>query len=82
MFSDLDDEKESAADVDHLPDSLIIFSADMDGVDIMRRRYPELLDQAADFSPLHHIKRSYQTLSGFVERETIFVSKTNGLWKR
>ncbi|MEK4563407.1 alpha/beta hydrolase [Alkalihalobacillus sp. FSL R5-0424] len=57
MFSDLDDEKESAADVDHLPDSLIIFSADMDGVDIMRRRYPELLDQAADFSPLHHIKK-------------------------
>ncbi|MEN0641902.1 alpha/beta hydrolase [Alkalicoccobacillus gibsonii] len=58
MFTDLDDEQESDQDIDHVPNHFIVFSADMDGVDIMRRRYPDLVDQATAFSPLHHIKKS------------------------
>ncbi|MEY8749264.1 alpha/beta hydrolase [Alkalicoccobacillus gibsonii] len=58
MFPDLDDEEARSRNVDDIPNELIIFSADMDGVDIMRRRYPDLVDEAAAFSPLHHIKKS------------------------
>lgn len=50
MFSNLDDEEAPLKNVDHVPNELIIFSADMDGVDIMRRRYPELVDQANVFA--------------------------------
>ncbi|MDR9854686.1 alpha/beta hydrolase [Paenibacillus sp. VCA1] len=53
MFPEIDDEDN---DTDHRANALIVFSAVMDGVDIMTRRYPELLDIAESLSPLHHIK--------------------------
>ena len=40
----------------HTPDALIVFAAGMDGIDIMGRLYPELLDTAEQLSPLHNVK--------------------------
>lgn len=53
MFPEIDDENN---ETDHRANALIVFSAVMDGVDIMTRRYPKLLDIAESLSPLHHIK--------------------------
>lgn len=48
------DEKRSK---ETIPNYLIVLAADMDGVDIMRRRYPQLLDRAKELSPIHHVKK-------------------------
>ncbi|WP_225446161.1 alpha/beta hydrolase [Paenibacillus rhizovicinus] len=40
----------------HMPNALVIFGAGMDAVDIMTRRYPELLEQAREMSPYHNVK--------------------------
>ncbi|WP_163583318.1 alpha/beta hydrolase [Gracilibacillus saliphilus] len=58
MFKDLNDESEySNQSSDHIPNLLIIFAAGMDGVDIMRRRYPQLLENATKLSPIHNMKK-------------------------
>lgn len=57
MFDDLYDEHEyNNQGTNHVPNVLIVFSGVMDGVDIMRRRYPELLEKAMEISPIHNIK--------------------------
>lgn len=56
MFDDLNDERDNQP-TNHVPNALIIFAGGMDGVDIMRRRYPELMGIAMEISPLHHIKK-------------------------
>ncbi|SHN17772.1 alpha/beta hydrolase [Gracilibacillus kekensis] len=58
MFDDLNDEQEyDNKRIKHVPDALVVFAGVMDGVDIMSRRYPELLDIAIDISPIHNIKK-------------------------
>ncbi|MFA9458092.1 alpha/beta hydrolase [Halalkalibacter sp. AB-rgal2] len=58
MFEDLnDDYKYDSQSKDHIPNFLIIFAAGMDGVDIMKRRYPQLLNNAMGLSPIHNIKK-------------------------
>lgn len=54
MFEHIDEDVDRTTPV---PNACIIFAAVMDGVDIMRRRSPELLDIAEDISPLRHVKR-------------------------
>jgi acetyl esterase len=56
MFDDLNDDYEYDNSKNHVPNVLIIFSGVMDGVDIMKRRYPELLEKAMELSPIHNIK--------------------------
>lgn len=56
MFQDLNDEDDNQS-TDHIPNALVIFAAGMDGLDIMERRYPELLDRAVELSPIHNIKK-------------------------
>jgi acetyl esterase len=56
MFQGLIDE-DSDQSSEHIPNALVIFAAGMDGVDIMSRRYPELLENATELSPLHNIKK-------------------------
>ncbi len=56
MFEHMNDEGDRMS-VNPVPDALVIFGAGMDGVDIMTRRYPELLDHARDMSPYHNIKK-------------------------
>lgn len=53
MFEDAKDD----ASTDNVPNALIVFAAGMDGVDIMRRLFPELLGSATELSPIHHIKK-------------------------
>jgi acetyl esterase len=57
MFKDLNDDQST----DHIPDFLIIFAAGMDGIDILRRRYPQLLKGATELSPIHNIKKCLPT---------------------
>lgn len=58
MFDHVDDDPVyHQRSCNHIPNALIIFGAGMDGVDIMQRRYPEILDQAIEISPLHNIKK-------------------------
>ncbi|WP_245640240.1 alpha/beta hydrolase fold domain-containing protein [Paenibacillus dakarensis] len=54
MFKDIDDDIDPTED--YVPNALIMFAAVMDGIDIMRRRFPELIDIAEELSPLHNIK--------------------------
>lgn len=54
MFKDIDDDSDRTED--YVPNALIMFAAVMDGIDIMRRRFPELIDIAEGLSPLHNIK--------------------------
>jgi acetyl esterase/lipase len=54
MFEDIDDDIDRMEE--YVPNALIMFAAVMDGVDIMRRRFPELLEKAERLSPLHNIK--------------------------
>jgi acetyl esterase/lipase len=57
MFDDLNDDYEyDNQRTNHVPNVLVVFSGVMDGVDIMRRRYPELLENAIEISPIHNIK--------------------------
>jgi acetyl esterase len=56
MFKDIDDDN-SDEYTDHVPNALVVFGAGMDAVDIMSRRYPELLETATEISPLHNIKK-------------------------
>ncbi|WP_163538051.1 alpha/beta hydrolase [Gracilibacillus sp. YIM 98692] len=57
MFDDLNDEHEyDNQRTNHVPNVLVVFSGVMDGVDIMRRRYTELLEKAIEISPIHNIK--------------------------
>lgn len=58
MFDHLNDDPHYQQSQEHIPNALIIFGAGMDGVDIMQRRYPELLDQAKEISPFHNIKKT------------------------
>jgi acetyl esterase len=53
QFNDTSDNQQT----NNIPNALIVFAGGMDGVDIMSRRYPELLEQATDLSPFHHIKK-------------------------
>lgn len=55
MFENINDDDSELTD--SIPNACIIFAAMMDGIDIMRRRCPELLDIAEDISPLHHVKQ-------------------------
>ncbi|MDX8044963.1 alpha/beta hydrolase [Gracilibacillus sp. S3-1-1] len=58
MFDQLmDDHNKENATINHVPNALIVFSGVMDAVDIMRRRYPSLLDKAFQMSPIHNIKK-------------------------
>ncbi|WP_235885410.1 alpha/beta hydrolase [Paenibacillus cymbidii] len=52
MFKGLNDDEST----DCTPNALVIFAAGMDGVDIMGRLFPELLEQATELSPMHNIK--------------------------
>lgn len=54
MFESLNDDFDLT---DSVPNACIIFAAVMDGVDIMRRKCPELSAIAEDLSPLHDVKR-------------------------
>ncbi|MGZ9585897.1 alpha/beta hydrolase [Paenibacillus marinisediminis] len=56
MFEHLNDDGDNQT-IDHIPNALVVFGAGMDGVDIMSRRYPELLDIATELSPIHNIKK-------------------------
>lgn len=56
MFDDLNDESDNQM-TNHVPNALVVFAGVMDGVDIMRRRYPELLEKAIELSPIHNIKK-------------------------
>ncbi|SES25474.1 Acetyl esterase/lipase [Gracilibacillus ureilyticus] len=64
MFDELNDDPDySNQNKDHIPSYAIIFAAGMDGVDIMRRRYPELLGRAEELSPILHVPKKFpQTL--------------------
>lgn len=42
MLDHLQDDHESS--IDHIPNALIIYNAGVDGVDIMTRLFPELLE--------------------------------------
>lgn len=55
MFDHLNDDNDHQH-TDHVPTALVVFSGGMDGVDIMRRRYPELIEVAKEMSPIHNIK--------------------------
>ncbi|WP_078391058.1 alpha/beta hydrolase [Shouchella patagoniensis] len=56
MFDDLNDESDNES-INHIPNVLVVFSGVMDGVDIMRRRYPKLLGKAFELSPIHNVKK-------------------------
>lgn len=56
MFKELNNETDNLS-TDHVPNALVVFAGGMDGVDIMKRRYPELLDESIELSPIHHIKK-------------------------
>jgi acetyl esterase len=56
MFDAVDDDPMDQR-TDHIPNALIVFGAGMDGVDIMARRYPVLLDRAIELSPIHHVQK-------------------------
>ncbi|AZN43769.1 alpha/beta hydrolase [Paenibacillus albus] len=56
MFNHMNNDGDNQS-INHIPNALIIFGAGMDAVDIMARRYPELLDQAQDMSPIHNVKK-------------------------
>lgn len=53
MFERLIDDQSK----DYSPNALIIFAAGMDGVDIMGRLFPELIEEAIELSPLLNIKK-------------------------
>lgn len=53
MFTEFNDDNST----NHIPNALIVFAAGMDGVDIMGRLFPELLENASEMSPIHHIKQ-------------------------
>ncbi|TDQ37151.1 alpha/beta hydrolase [Aureibacillus halotolerans] len=62
MFAAInDDEAYDHQNKAHLPNYLIIFAAGMDGVDIMKRRYPQLIEEANQLSPIHHIQKCLPT---------------------
>jgi acetyl esterase len=56
MFENINDDSDNQ-NTDHIPNALVVFGAGMDGVDIMSRRYPELLERAVELSPFHNIKK-------------------------
>lgn len=56
MFDHFTDESDDQ-NINHIPNVLVVFAGGMDGVDIMRRRYPELLETATELSPIHHMKK-------------------------
>ncbi|WP_342587513.1 alpha/beta hydrolase [Halalkalibacter urbisdiaboli] len=56
MFENINDDSDNP-NTEHIPNALVVFGAGMDGVDIMSRRYPELLERAVELSPLHNIKK-------------------------
>lgn len=56
MFDHINDE-DNLQNTDHVPSALVVFSGGMDGVDIMRRRYPKLIKVATEISPIHNIKK-------------------------
>lgn len=56
MFDHMNNDGDNISS-NHIPNALVIFGAGMDGVDIMTRRYPELLDQAREMSPYHNEKK-------------------------
>lgn len=56
MFDHMNNDGDNIS-INHIPNALVIFGAGMDGVDIMTRRYPELLDQAHEMSPYHNEKK-------------------------
>jgi len=60
MFEDVNDDSDNQS-TNYIPNALVVFGAGMDGVDIMRRRYPELLERAMELSPLHNIKKCLPT---------------------
>src|SRR5699024_8049198 len=51
MFDHINDEDDHQ-NTDHVPTALIVVSGGMDGVDIMRRRYPELIEIAPELSAI------------------------------
>ncbi|WP_211749414.1 alpha/beta hydrolase [Paenibacillus sp. Marseille-Q4541] len=53
MFDHINDDQSA----DYIPNGLVVLAAGMDGVDIMERLFPELLDRATDLSPIHNIKK-------------------------
>lgn len=55
MFDHMNNEGDNLA-VNPVPNLLIIFAAGMDAIDIMARRYPELIDQAEAMSPYHNVQ--------------------------
>jgi len=56
MFNHMNNDGDNLS-IDHIPNALMIFGAGMDAIDIMTRRYPELLDQAREMSPYHNVKK-------------------------
>jgi acetyl esterase len=56
MFDHINNDGDNLS-INHIPNALMIFGAGMDAVDIMTRRYPELLDQALEMSPYHNVKK-------------------------
>ncbi|MGP4041001.1 alpha/beta hydrolase [Gracilibacillus sp. D59] len=62
MFKEInDDEEYDNESTDHIPNLLIVFAAGMDGIDIMRRRYPQVLEEATRLSPIHNVKKCLPT---------------------
>jgi acetyl esterase len=54
MFDHLNNDGDNLS-TNHIPNALVIFAAGMDAVDIMTRRYPQLLGQAREMSPYHNV---------------------------
>lgn len=54
MFDYLNDESDNQS-INHVPNTLIVFFGGMNGVAIIRRRYPEFLENANSLSPIHNI---------------------------
>ncbi|MFD2614989.1 alpha/beta hydrolase [Paenibacillus gansuensis] len=53
MFKSIMDDQS----VDHVPNALVVFAAGMDAVNISERLFPQLVEQAKDFSPIHRIQK-------------------------
>ncbi|OAK68477.1 alpha/beta hydrolase [Lederbergia galactosidilytica] len=82
MFDHLNDEPHYSQTRDHIPNALIIFGAGMDGIDIMQRRYPQLLDQASEISPFHNIKKALPSTLWMCGTKEDTPSIPNGLYEQ
>jgi acetyl esterase/lipase len=70
MFDHMNNDGDNR-NINHVPNALVIFAAGMDAVDIMRRRYPELLDQAREMSPYHNVKNYMADMKTYLSTKRI-----------